>query len=91
MLKTHAKHRPVEQSYMKILKNTALASFAACVSEIATIPMDTVKVRLQMQTVDGTVIENPIGKESKRVKAKYKGLVGTTRTVVMEEGVQALY
>jgi len=25
------------------------------------------------------------------VKPKYNGLIGTTRTVVMEEGVQALY
>lgn len=36
---------------LKIIKNTAAASLAACVAEICTIPADTVKVRLQMQTI----------------------------------------
>jgi hypothetical protein len=31
---------------IKMLKNTVAASLSACVAEICTIPMDTVKVRL---------------------------------------------
>ena len=33
----------------KLFKNALIASFSACVAESFTIPMDTVKVRLQMQ------------------------------------------
>jgi hypothetical protein len=32
-----------------LIKSSLIASFSACVAESATIPMDTVKVRLQMQ------------------------------------------
>jgi solute carrier family 25 uncoupling protein 8/9 len=57
------------------------ASTAACVAEIATIPIDTAKVRLQIQAkqVDPTI------------KPKYSGFLGTMGTISREEGFFALY
>lgn len=60
--------------------NMFLASaIAACTAELATIPLDTAKVRLQIQKVgaDGVF--------------KYKGLLGTVATVAREEGASALW
>jgi solute carrier family 25 uncoupling protein 8/9 len=50
------------------------------VAEIATIPIDTVKVRLQIQSkiADGQA-------------PKYSGFVGTAKTITSEEGFTALY
>jgi len=35
---------------LTLAKTSGAAAFSACVAEFCTIPMDTVKVRLQMQT-----------------------------------------
>jgi len=59
--------------------NMFLASaIAACTAELATIPLDTAKVRLQVQASGGA---NPL----------YKGLVGTVLTVARQEGPTALW
>ena len=58
----------------------ATAATAACVAEIATIPIDTVKVRLQIQS-----------KVSDGKPPKYVGFLGTAKTVSKEEGFMALY
>ena len=62
------------------LRNVAMASFSACVAEIATIPMDTAKVRLQIQkpAAPGEAL-------------RYNGLFGTMKTVAAEEGPFALF
>jgi len=45
---------------MDLAKQAGAAAFSACVAEIFTIPMDTVKVRLQMQsTVTGGQADVP--------------------------------
>lgn len=67
-------------SYMA--KSAATASFAGSIAEAMTIPMDTVKVRLQMQSTTGLA-------EGKT--PKYNGLIGGTRTIVAEEGARALF
>jgi len=51
---------------------------AACFAEVMTLPVDTAKVRLQLQ-----------GKSPGA--AKYSGLIGTLRTVAKEEGSSALW
>mmetsp|Transcript_7436 Transcript_7436/g.22008 ORF Transcript_7436/g.22008 Transcript_7436/m.22008 type:complete len:305 (-) Transcript_7436:550-1464(-) len=51
---------------------------AACTAEIATLPLDTAKVRLQLQAKGA-------------VTPKYRGLIGTTLTVAREEGPKALW
>jgi solute carrier family 25 uncoupling protein 8/9 len=56
------------------------SAIAACFAEVCTIPLDTAKVRLQLQ---------------KNVAAdaapKYRGLLGTAATIAREEGAAALW
>lgn len=70
-----------ESALKFFLKNVAAASTAACVAEIATIPIDTAKVRLQIQGKN----MNP------SVTPKYNGFLGTMKTISAEEGPRALY
>jgi len=69
-----------ESAIKFFLKNVGCAATAACVAEIATIPIDTVKVRLQIQS-------KQVGNEI----PKYNGFLGTAKTIASEEGVNALY
>jgi solute carrier family 25 uncoupling protein 8/9 len=62
------------------LKNVGCAATAACIAEIATIPIDTVKVRLQIQS-----------KTAGNAPPKYNGFLGTAKTVASEEGFMSLY
>ncbi|KAL3626926.1 Matrilysin [Castilleja foliolosa] len=61
----------------------ASSAFAACFAEMCTIPLDTAKVRLQLQkkSIAGDVLSLP----------KYKGLLGTVGTIAREEGLSALW
>lgn len=73
--------RPEGESVIKFFfKNMGAAATAACIAEIATIPIDTVKVRLQIQN-----------KMSHGEAPKYKGFLGTMKTISGEEGMFALY
>ena len=73
--------RPEGESPLKFFaKNVLSASFAAMTAEVFTIPLDTAKVRLQIQskaTTDGA-------------KPKYSGFMGTMATISREEGPRAL-
>ncbi|XP_042066473.1 mitochondrial uncoupling protein 1-like [Salvia splendens] len=59
----------------------ASSAFAACFAEICTIPLDTAKVRLQLQkkAVAGEALP------------KYKGMLGTVGTIAREEGLASLW
>ncbi|CAN0926399.1 Mitochondrial uncoupling protein 1 [Linum grandiflorum] len=61
----------------------ASSAFAACFAEICTIPLDTAKVRLQLQksAVSGDVLTAP----------KYNGMLGTVATIAREEGAASLW
>ena len=61
------------------IRNVLMASAAAMWAEVATIPLDTAKVRLQIQTVKP-------GEEP-----RYKGFIGTMTKVAAEEGPLALW
>ncbi|KAK9290107.1 hypothetical protein L1049_008271 [Liquidambar formosana] len=63
--------------------NFAASAFAACVAEICTIPLDTAKVRLQLQkkAVEGDGV----------ALLKYRGMLGTVSTIAREEGLSALW
>ncbi|KIZ02275.1 uncoupling protein 3 [Monoraphidium neglectum] len=54
----------------------AASAVAACTAEIMTLPLDTAKVRLQLQGNGAS---------------KYKGLLGTCATIAREEGAGALW
>ena len=47
----NVKRRPGESAAAFYARNLASASVAACIGETMTIPMDTAKVRLQVQKV----------------------------------------
>lgn len=59
------------------------AGTAACIADLVTFPLDTAKVRLQIQ---GEVLAEP----SVRV-VHYKGVMGTISTMVKMEGAASLY
>ncbi|GAU34178.1 hypothetical protein TSUD_162790 [Trifolium subterraneum] len=60
----------------------ASSAFSACFAEICTIPLDTAKVRLQLQKqAVGDTVTLP----------KYKGMLGTVGTIAREEGLSALW
>ena len=61
--------------------NLAASAFSASFAEACTIPIDTAKVRLQLQ---GAAAKGG-------AKPKYSGMVGTMVTVAKEEGVGALW
>ena len=62
-------------------KSFAASAIAACSAEILTLPLDTAKVRLQIQPKAASAATPP----------KYKGLVSTVRVIAAEEGPQALW
>ncbi|GAB0090148.1 mitochondrial uncoupling protein 2 [Sergentomyia squamirostris] len=76
------------------------AGTAACIADLATFPLDTAKVRLQIQgegqvkiplnaaSVNGTAV---VGATTTSTPAQYRGLVGTISTIVRQEGFRALY
>ncbi|XP_042042184.1 mitochondrial uncoupling protein 2-like isoform X2 [Salvia splendens] len=71
---------PLQISFAGIF---ACSAFAACFAEICTIPLDTAKVRLQLQK------RVPIGDST--AAPKYRGLLGTLTTIAKEEGFFALW
>ncbi|ONK67689.1 uncharacterized protein A4U43_C05F2710 [Asparagus officinalis] len=61
----------------------ASSAIAACFAEVCTLPLDTAKVRLQLQKK--AVVEDTLA------LPKYRGLLGTVATVAREEGLAALW
>ena len=61
------------------IRNVLMASAAGMWGEMCTIPIDTAKVRLQIQKVEPG--QTP----------KYNGLLGTIKVIAAEEGVTALW
>lgn len=81
------KQRPVfllpEASYFATVKKMMAAGTAASVAEIFSIPMDTTKVRLQLQG------ENV--KKGSLQPLKYRGMLHTMTTITKEEGINSLF
>uniref|UniRef100_A0A4D5R9B7 Mitochondrial uncoupling protein 2 n=1 Tax=Scolopendra viridis TaxID=118503 RepID=A0A4D5R9B7_SCOVI len=67
------------------------AGTAACIADIITFPLDTAKVRLQIQG-EGTVAQSG-GSLLKQSSAefKYRGMFGTIITMARQEGPKSLY
>lgn len=70
---------PGESDTAFFIRNVLMASTAGMTAEVATIPIDTAKVRLQIQTVKPG--ETP----------RYSGFLGTMKKVASEEGPLALF
>ena len=75
----NTKQNEGESNVAFFFRNVAMASFSAMFAEVCTIPVDTAKVRLQIQ-------KTPPGE-----KPRYNGLVGTMGKVAAEEGPLALF
>ncbi|XP_067888901.1 dicarboxylate carrier UCP2-like [Heterodontus francisci] len=58
------------------------AGTAACIADLVTFPLDTTKVRLQIQGES---------KSFNETSPKYRGVFGTITTIVKTEGVRSLY
>ncbi|XP_074290184.1 mitochondrial uncoupling protein 2-like [Silene latifolia] len=61
------------------------SAFAACFAEFCTLPLDTAKVRLQLQK------KSPSGDGGGGGPVKYQGMFGTIKTIAREEGLAALW
>ncbi|XP_048500518.1 mitochondrial uncoupling protein 1 isoform X2 [Beta vulgaris subsp. vulgaris] len=71
---------PDPKSNISFPGTLASSAFAACFAEICTIPLDTAKVRLQLQKkVVGDAIP------------QYRGMLGTVATIGREEGIASLW
>ncbi|GBG72627.1 hypothetical protein CBR_g12201 [Chara braunii] len=62
----------------------ASSAIATCWAELCTLPIDTAKVRLQLQG-------SPATTDGKILVPKYRGMIGTMRTIAKEEGVASLW
>lgn len=73
---------PDQKSTISFPGTLASSAFAACVAEVCTIPLDTAKVRLQLQ-------KKAVGDAA--ALPKYRGMLGTVATIGREEGLAALW
>lgn len=71
---------PPSNNRTSFVGNLAASAFSASFAEACTIPIDTAKVRLQLQ-----------GAAAAGAKPKYNGMFGTMATVAKEEGFGALW
>ena len=77
-------------------KSFAASAIAACSAEFLTLPLDTAKVRLQIQPTSTAAASSASATTTAATSAapfrpKYNGLIGTMRTVAAEEGAAALW
>nr|AFK39665.1 unknown [Medicago truncatula] len=73
-----------DPNHITFAQSFLCSAFAACFAEFCTIPLDTAKVRLQLQKKGG------VGDDGMGLP-KYKGLLGTVKTIAREEGVSSLW
>ena len=81
---TRRKSRPAAMSAdapLPLYLSFGISATAACLSEILTLPLDTAKVRLQLQSL---ACEH-------KGQLKYNGPLHTIRTMIAEEGVLSLF
>ncbi|XP_014778404.1 mitochondrial uncoupling protein 2 [Octopus bimaculoides] len=68
------------------------AGTAACIADCVTFPLDTAKVRLQIQGETGNKTSKlGVSPTTEKQAFKYKGPIGTIRVIIQEEGARALY
>lgn len=67
------------------------AGIAACIADIVTFPLDTAKVRLQIQGGAKKEKKTHIGEKTQKIKQKYKGMFRTIKVIAQEEGAKGLY
>lgn len=72
----------------------ASAGLGGCIADMITFPLDTAKVRLQIQGESGSEVKKSstqtTGKEL-RASFRYRGVFGTIWTIIRQEGPRGLY
>lgn len=76
-----------KRMYIPIYGILASSAMSACFAEFCTLPIDTAKVRLQLQGKPGAGAGGTAGSAA----LKYSGMVGTMSTIAREEGAAALW
>ncbi|KAK3603346.1 hypothetical protein CHS0354_025953, partial [Potamilus streckersoni] len=74
-----------------LLVKMVSAGTAACIAECMSIPLDTAKVRLQIQGESKHNGTQKLLTDISVNRPKYRGLFGTLRVIAKEEGPRALY
>lgn len=84
--------KPIDPD-MPLTYKLLTAGTAACIADFATFPLDTAKVRLQIQGEGRPLVamENGSALLVRTANLRYHGLVGTIGTIVREEGARSLY
>ncbi|XP_074578174.1 mitochondrial uncoupling protein 1-like [Curcuma longa] len=72
-----------ERTEISFAGRLASSAIAACVAEISTLPLDTAKVRLQLQ--------KKASSGDSMSTSRYRGMLGTVITILTEEGLVALW
>ncbi|XP_033629476.1 mitochondrial uncoupling protein 3-like [Asterias rubens] len=70
------------------------AGLAACIADAGTFPLDTAKVRLQIQGESSSAQSKSFSfakAKSERSHFKYRGIFGTISTIIRQEGPRSLY
>lgn len=111
--------KPTHSILREILMSSGIAAVSACIAETITIPLDTIKVRLQMQNTNsfqklatkvteevkqdiknGVTLDKSKSAVEETLKVqekptmnlpKYRGLIGTGKTIIAEEGALTLF
>ncbi|XP_038048212.1 mitochondrial uncoupling protein 2-like [Patiria miniata] len=70
------------------------AGLAACIADAGTFPLDTAKVRLQIQGESSSAQKQGFSfskAKEEKAKFKYRGIFGTITTIIRQEGPRSLY
>lgn len=70
-----------------LFSNIICASSAACIAELTTIPIDTLKVRMMIQGEK----KNLCVREAKIFKPKYNNFIDCARKIYLEEGITSFF
>ncbi|XP_029199152.1 mitochondrial uncoupling protein 2-like [Acropora millepora] len=84
-------HGTPGQKEPTILVKFVSAGLAASVAEAVTIPIDTAKVRLQIQGENTVMANVPSGKATANPSVQYRGMIGSMVTVAKTDGFRSLY
>ncbi|XP_071496472.1 dicarboxylate carrier UCP2-like isoform X1 [Diadema antillarum] len=69
----------------------ASAGLGGCIADVITFPLDTAKVRLQIQGESTGSSQKANSKRPKSANFRYRGVFGTIWTIVRQEGPRGLY
>lgn len=84
-------HTKPGQKEPTILGKFVSAGLAASVAEAVTIPIDTAKVRLQIQGENAVMANVPSGVTTANSSVRYRGMIGSMITVAKTDGFRSLY